>query len=526
MNRRKFLQSSAALVTTSAHRATASAYRTSPDPVSAHPVSIDPGLPQSSGSYHGFPSSVVSPDSYIEREPIAGYHNAPASAYEAFRDMKFGVRVHWGIYSIWHRGAESWPFLPMSLDDRQKYNHLYQTWNPAGFDAKQWMSFFEESGLKMFAFTTKHHEGFSMFDTKTRVKKRTNWIAPGWPAMEDCDLSYSMMETPFKRDVVKELCDEAQKRDVKIDLYFSHSDWYDADFRPYGAHPLQTIASVQRGARRDFGAVEAQWGDHLVVFPEPTEADVMRMMARHRQQLVELLTNYGRIDMICLDIGLGPRTWPELRKTLFKIRELQPDVMLRNRGIDNYGDYYTPERVVPGSQESKSDKPWFCIYPLGSDFSYEPDAAKHKGAAWIVGNLVDTVAKGGGLMVGIGPSPHGEFHPEAVRQMKAAGAWLKVNGEAIYATRPRDGAKWSEGNSIRYTCSKDKRFVYAILTAWPGAQVTLKSVRPKIGSKVVFLGSQTALRWKFDSANGTTIAIPENRPCDYAWSLKIEPVEA
>jgi alpha-L-fucosidase len=83
--------------------------------------------------------------------------------------------------------------------------------------------------------------------------------------------------------------------------------------------------------------------------------------------------------------------------------------MLRDREIGNYGDYYTPERVVPGSKNSSS-KPWFCIYPLGTDFSYEPDAAKHKGTAWIIQNLVDTVAKGGGLMIGVGPSAHGEFH--------------------------------------------------------------------------------------------------------------------
>jgi alpha-L-fucosidase len=418
----------------------------------------------------------------------------------------------------------------MPLEDRQAYNQLYKTWTPSGFDADAWMSTFEESGLKMFAFTSKHHEGFSMFDTKTRVKRRINWTAPGWPAMEDCDLAYSIMETPFKRDIVKELCDAAHKRNIKIDLYFSHPDWYDADFRPYVTHPLQTVASAQSMAQ-DFGKLEGRFGNHLVVVPEATGPEVTRMMERHRAQLVELLTNYGQIDMVCLDMSLGPQVWPELRKTLMKIRELQPDVMLRNRGIDNYGDYYTPERVVPGTSET-SEKPWFCIYPLGSDFSYEPDAAKHKGTAWIIANLVDTVAKGGGLMIGLGPSPHGEFHSEAIRQMRGAGQWLQVNGEAIYATRPREGSNWAEGDSIRFTRTKDKRFVYVMLTQWPGAQVTLKSVQPKAGSKVTLLGSKAALSWKFDAAKGTTIQIPENlqqasnRPCEYAWSLRIEPAKA
>jgi alpha-L-fucosidase len=230
---------------------------------------------------------------------------------------------------------------------------------------------------------------------------------------------------------------------------------------------------------------------------------------------------------MCLDMWLGPRVWPELRKTLLKMRELQPQVMLRRRGIGNYGDYYTPERVVPGSQET-SDKPWFTIYPLGTDFSYDPDAANYKGTRWIVRNLADTVAKGGGLQIGVGPSAHGEFHPEAIRQMKGAGEWLEVNGEAIYATRPREGTLWSEGETVRYTRSKDRRFVYAILTAWPGTHVTLKTIRPRDGSKVTLLGSKAELPWKFDSAQGTIIALPENlqqagnRPCDYAWSLKFE----
>ena len=132
--------------------------------------------------------------------------------------MKFGIRLHWGIYSIWHRGAESWPFLNMSFEDRQKYNDLYKTWNPAGFDADEWMNLFAESGLKMFAFTSKHHEGFSMFDTRTRVRQRVNWTAAGGPKIESCDLAYSIMEGPFRRDIIKELTDAAHKRNIKVDF--------------------------------------------------------------------------------------------------------------------------------------------------------------------------------------------------------------------------------------------------------------------------------------------------------------------
>jgi alpha-L-fucosidase len=512
MNRREFIASTAALATASAYPCLAQALK-------------------ATEGYHGFPPSMLQNVSYIESEPIPEYHCASASAYEAFRDMKFGARVHWGIYSIWHRGAESWPFLEMTLEDRQAYNDLYKTWNPAGFDANEWIGAFEESGMKMFTFTTKHHEGFSMFDTKTRVKSRANWMAPGGPAIESCDLAYSIMETPFRRDVVKELCDAAHKRDIKIDLYFSHPDWYDADFRPYGRAPLQVPSAAEFLVSSDIQTPQQLLKHGVAIVPDPTDAEIKRMMERHRAQLVELLTNYGKIDMIGLDIRLGPHVWPELRKTILALRQIQPDVMFRNRGIGNYGDYYTPERVIPGSK-SDSDKPWFSIDPLGTDFSYEPDAAKYKGTQWIVQSLADTVAKGGGLEIGIGPNAYGEFHPEALRQIKGTGTWLEVNGEAIYATRPREGALWSEGDSVRYTRSKDGRFIYALLTEWPGKQVVLKTVQPKAGSKVTLLGSRESLRWNFDSAQGTTISIPENlqqasnRPCDYTWSFRIETQQA
>jgi alpha-L-fucosidase len=491
-------------------------------------LSALPAWAQQGSDLDSFPERNLQADGpYVERIPISEYNHASPAAYEAFQDMKFGARVHWGIYSIWHRGAESWPFLQMSFEDRQAYNQLYKTWNPAGFDASSWVQTFQDSGMKMFAFTTKHHEGFSMWDTKTRVKNRANWTAAGGPKIENCDLAYSTMETPFRRDIVGELCDAAHKRNIKIDLYFSHIDWYDADFRPYGQHPLQVPSSASLMTPADLRRAKMFYGDHPVIVPDPTEEQVARMMARHRAQLLELLTRYGTIDMMCLDIYLGPKVWPEMRKTLLEMRKIQPNVMLRDRGIGNYGDYYTPERVVPGAKVN-TNKPWFCIYPLGSDFSYEPDPAKYKGVFWIITTLVDTVAKGGGLMIGVGPSAHGEFHPEAIIQMKGAGKWLSVNGEAIYATRPREGTLFSEGEHVRFTRSKDKRWTYALLTEWPGSELTLTSVRPKAGSTIQMLGLETPLKWRFDSAKGVTITFPENvqhasaRPCDHAWALKIE----
>ena len=479
---------------------------------------------QSSRYSHRLPrtdTNYIHTKGYIEDVPVPEYTWASDEAYEAFRDIKYGVRLHWGMYSVWQLQKESWSYLghltpPFDFAKRQEYLQLYKTFNPVDFDADQWMRMFNEWGMKMFAFTTKHHEGFSMFDTKTRVKRRANWTAPGGPTIEECDLAYSIMETPFKRDIVKELCDAAHKHDIKIDLYFSHPDWYDADFRPYGYHPLQVPSSPKllRTKWKDddteleeFNRTKTRLERLWTVVPDPTEEEIRRMIARHRAQLKELLTNYGKIDMMCLDIYFGPTVWPQLRQTMLELRRIQPNVMFRARGIGNYGDYYTPEGFVPGSKEN-SDVPWFVIYPLGQTFSYDPVAQHYKGAEWVVKNLIDSVAKGGNFMVGIGPDANGNFEATAMKQLSEVGQWLKTNGKAIYATRAREGELWKEGEQIRFTRTKDNKTVFAFSTVWPGDKLTLNSVRAKENSQIHLLGISQPLKWK-PSSVGIEIELGE-----------------
>ena len=458
---------------------------------------------------------------YVEDVPDPSYSHPSEATIEAFRDIKFGVRIHWGLYSITEQGNESWPYLKLSNEGKQAYQDLYKTWNPEGFDAEEWMKLFSENGIRMFAFTSMHHEGFSMFDTRARVKKRVNWTAPGGPVLEDCDLAYSIMETPFKRDVVKELCDAAHKYGVKIDLYFSHPNWYNADFRPYNYHPCQTPdAKIHPDLYGN--AVREPY----IIVPDVAPEEEARMMANHRLQLTELLTKYGKIDMICLDQWLGKKVWPQMRREIIDLRKIQPEVMFRARGIGNYGDYYTPEGFIPGNPEN-TDMPWFVIYPYGKSFSYVRND-EFKGTGWIIKSLIDIVAKGGNFMMGIGPDGNGKFDPRVVQAIKEAGYWLKINGEAIYSTRPREGDLWKEGDAIRFTRTKDNKTVYAITREWPGNELIVKTVKPEKGSDIKMLGYDKPLKWRYYQKKGLTITIPEslqdsvNRASNLGWCFKIQ----
>jgi alpha-L-fucosidase len=139
---------------------------------------------------------------------------------------------------------------------------------------------------------------------------------------------------------------------------------------------------------------------------------------------------------------------------------------------------------------------------------------------------VDAVAKGGNFMVGIGPDGTGKFHPTAVKQLLETGKWLKINGQGIYATRPR-AAAWKEGENIRYTTTKDKKYTYAFTLSWPGKQMTLQTVKPKKDSEIYMLGYEKPLQWSY-TKNSLVIIIPEQfqnlalRPCQTAWGFKIE----
>jgi alpha-L-fucosidase len=458
------------------------------------------------------------------------YKHASPEAVERFKDMKVGIRIHWGVYclngsnpswSLWYqkgqlKGGDSYKnSAGLSNDDyveyMKNYCTLYQDFNPTGYDPEQWAKLFKRAGLKFAVLTTKHHDGFSLFDTQTTVNALKRGDKPG--DYEKIRSHYSIMDTPYKKDIVASYCRAMRRAGLAVGLYFSNPDWNDYDFR-FGQHNLYRDPAYTR---------------------ESDPAGWNRALTRHRQQLVELSSNYGTIDILSFDHGLPLEAWPELKETMKQVRSLQPDVMVRHRGIGAWGDHFTPEGnkpPLPGEDSDRQrpahyrqDRPWCKIGGTGGHPGFNPD---HKpiDTAKAVYQLIEICALGGNMQVGFGPDPDGKFHPNVVKFLHEFGDWLKVNGQGIYATRPRDDGNWKEGDNVFYTRSKDDKYLYAIVTEWPGKSLSLSTVKPKANSKITMLGFDKPLQWQMKDALEIKLPRrlqePQNRPCEHAWVFRIE----
>jgi len=460
----------------------------------------------------GLPTPAAIADENKLQEIYSGYRgvdkdyvHAGSDPLERWWDCKFGIRIHWSVYSVTGNGPESWPLTPEQGGTplfRGQYEELARWWNPSEFSADEWTDMMVRAGIRFFTFTTKHHDGFSMYDTKTKVKKRFVHTGPDAGKIVDCDLHYSIKEGPFGRDIVGELVDAGRKRNLGIGLYFSHIDWFDADFR-----------IDQWNYHRDVGYTR-----------ESDPEGYKRMLERHREQIRELCTNYGELDLLSLDMFFPAKElgiWDDIIETVKMARRLQPTMLMRHRGIDEYGDYCTPERSIPENMNEvtqmggegehlKLDKPWKVIYPGSKHFSHVWHD-EYKPASWIIEKLIDITAKGGVFQVGYGPMPNGRWPQQVVSRLEKVGDWLRVNGEAIYATRPFK--VFMEGDRVRFTRSKDNKFVYAIFldqshSSFNLKSVGLKSVRAANGGEVKMLGADHNFTWRQDERN-LEIDIPE-----------------
>lgn len=421
---------------------------------------------------------------------------------EWFRDQKFGLFLHWGIYS--QLGCiESWPLVfedrnwsnpaIRTFDEMLAYRKVYflqnRTFNPKHFHPDQWAALAKRAGMKYVMFTTKHHDGFSMFDTKL-----TDFRITG----PDCP--YSKTAQP---DITRSVFEAFRKEGFGIGCYFSKSDWHHPGYwdpdRP----------AVDRNPNYDTLKEKDRW-ESFVKFAHG--------------QMQELMSNYGHVDILWLDGGQvrPPKQDIRMDEVAAMARKHQPHLIIVDRTAGTkHENYRTPEQEVP-------DKPlsyvWESCLTMGEQWSFKPDD-EYKSTRKLIHLLVDIVAKGGNFLLNVGPQPDGQLPAPAVQRLMEIGDWMAVNGEAIHGTRVIEPYK---AGRVAFTSRGNA--VYAIYMAEDGqesppAELTIPGPRPAAGSTLTLLGVAEPLKWR-STPQGTIVSIPaavvQKPPCRHAWAIRYD----
>ena len=337
-----------------------------------------------------------------------GNYNDVMQRTEWFREARFGMFIHWGLYAIPARGKGEWIRSTERISN-ERYQKYFDNFDPVNYDPKEWARIAKKAGMKYAVLTAKHHDGFCLFDSQYTEYKSTN--------------------TKAGRDLIREYVEAFREAGIKVGLYYSLIDWYHDDFPHYGdrIHPERDNPE-QTNENRNF----------------PRYVEYMH------NQIRELLTNYGKIDLMWFDFSYNDLTgekW-EATKLMKMVRELQPHMIIDNRlhtirgniDLDEMpvyaGDFISPEQFAP--QKGLTDKhgrpiPWeMCTTTQAESWGYVADHDKFLSAREVIYTLVDCVSKDGNLLLNVGPTAKGEFPRQTVQLLSEVGEWMHENSESIY----------------------------------------------------------------------------------------------
>jgi alpha-L-fucosidase len=371
-----------------------------------------------------------------------------------FRDRRFGLFVHWGLYSLaarneWMRHRERTP------DD--EYQRYFDHFDPDLYDPGEWARLAEAAGMRYAVITTKHHDGFCLWDSDLTEFKATN--------------------TPYGRDLLAPFVAAVRERGLGVGLYHSLIDWHHPHFPLDGLHPLRDDP-----AARAAGSEGGRGGGR---------GDIAVYRRYLHGQVRELLTRYGPIEEMWLDFsyvdhvhegtkvwgGKGADDWGSA-ELLAMIRQLQPGILVNDRtGLP--GDFVTPEQYQPSEPMTRGGRPvlWEACQTLNGSWGYDRENRDYKSVGLLLRMLVDTVAKDGNLLLNVGPTARGEVDPVAVQTLGGIGRWMRLHARSIHGAGPSD---FMPPPDCRYTQRGNRLYLH--LFAWPFDAVHL----PGLAGRVVY----------------------------------------
>lgn len=398
---------------------------------------------------------------------------------EWFRKDRFGMFIHWGLYALpaRHEWIKTFEKIP-----EEKYNKYFENFNPDMFDPHEWARQAKNAGMKYAVLTTKHHEGFCLFDSKYTDYKSTN--------------------TPYGKDIVKEYVDAFRAEGLKIGFYYSLIDWHHPEFPIDYIHPRRLDKDAEQ---QDKGRDVKKYAEYM------------------RNQITELLTNYGDISILWFDFsysgdgafgnyfdwmqfggGKGKEQW-EAEKLIALARKLQPGIIIDNRtGIEQ--DLWTPEQFQPTRWTTHSQTgelvTWEACQTLSGSWGFHRDEMTWKSPEMLINMLIDTVALGGNLLMNVGPTARGYFDKRAENALKVYADWMKYNSKSIYGCTMAE-PEFTAPDGTKLTQSEDGKRLYIHLQNYPFAFLEMQNLGDKI-EYAQFLHDYSEIQYTIGSAGHTS----------------------